>query len=1172
MNLSGLLPLIEDTANYRRFLDGLQQLATAEQGSSSLTLSLLNAARPSFIAALQRHWPGHILLVTPSPEQARQAYEQVRIWSARPDRVRYFPAPDALFYDRTPWDGETIHQRISVLAWLTSTGWKEEGSVIVTSAWAFMTCTIPPEYVRQGIMTLHRGQKANINDLIRNWLDHGYQLVPVVEEAGTFSHRGGIVDIYPPHREDPVRIEFSGNEIESLRSFDPVSQRSKQFMESVEIIPASEALPRYAANARAFLDHLAARPDSLSEGRLHRDLPLLETGVYFRGMEFYLACLAPQPCTLSDYLPPSTLFVFDDRRESESAAKRLEAQAVALRAELEESGELPPDFPVPYIEWPELASLLTGRPALHLGIDEDTEEAIEPGVWGLSEHFGGRLNAVIEKCAVRKSAGDRVIMVSRQASRLADLLRERDLYVTPTEDVATPPPPGSLTLVQGSLAEGWTLHLPESRSSCIVWTDKEIFGWARRRSLLQRKRPAAPEAFFAELHEGDYVVHIEHGIAIYRGLVRKVVDGTEREYLDLEYDAGDRLYVPVSQIDRVSRYIGLGQRMPTLHRLGSADWARVRARAKKAVAEIASELLELYAAREVVQGFAFSPDTPWQAELEASFPYEETEDQLRALAEVKADMEKPKPMDRLICGDVGYGKTEVALRAAFKAAMDGKQVAMLVPTTVLAQQHLITFRERLAPFPITVEMLSRFCSPVEQRRVLDGLRKGGVDIVIGTHRLLQKDVEFKDLGLVIVDEEQRFGVAHKEWLKQVRRQVDVLTLTATPIPRTLHMALTGIRDMSTIDTPPEQRLPIRTQVAPYEEGLVRKAILRELERGGQVYFVHNRVMGIHLMAQRLQRIVPEARIAIAHGQMDEEALSKVMLDFTAGKYDVLVCTSIIESGLDIPNVNTIIINRADTFGLAQLYQLRGRVGRSSSQAYAYFLYSPRESLSAISRSRLQAILEASELGAGFRIAMRDLEIRGAGEILGTEQHGHIAAVGFDLYTRLLAQAVRELRAQREGRTIMSGDMPDVPVLPTVELPLEARLPEEYIPDENLRLRVYHRLAGLTTLSAIDEAASEIADRFGDPPQSVDNLFYVLRIRLLAAQARIHSIGRDNNHLALRLNRPVESWESKVIESFGQCVWMGQRQIWVAIDKDATWRGVLLQLLKALSRSPGSNTV
>lgn len=1172
MNLSGLLPLIEDTTNYRHFIVRLQQLATAERGCSSLPLNLLNAARPSFIATLPRHWPGHIVVVAPSPEQARQAVEQVRIWSPRPDAVRYFPAPDALFYDRTPWDGETIHQRVSVLSWLASAGWKEKGNIIVTSTWALMTCTVPPDYVRQGVMVLHRGQKANLSDLIRSWLSYGYQPVSVVEEVGTFSHRGGIVDIYPPHYEDPIRIEFSGDEIESLRSFDPVSQRSKQFLELIEVSPASEALPRYAGNARVFLDHLAAHPDSLSESRLRRDLPLLETGTYFRGLEFYLPCLAPQPCTLTDYLPPSTLFIFDDIRESESAATRLEAQAVALRAELEEGGELPPDFPVPYIEWPELTSMLAGRPILHLGIEDVGEDAIEPGAWSPSEQFGGRLSAVIEECAARKSAGDRVVIVSRQAARLADLLRERDIYVTPMEDVAIPPLPGSLTLVQGSLAEGWTLQLPEPKSSCIVWTDKEIFGWVRRRSLVQRKKPTAPEAFFAELHEGDYVVHIEHGIAIYRGLVRKVVDGTEREYLDLEYDAGDRLYVPVSQVDRVSRYIGIGHRTPTLHRLGSADWVRVRARAKRAVAEIAAELLELYAAREVVQGFAFSPDTPWQAELEASFPYEETEDQLRALAEVKADMEQPKPMDRLICGDVGYGKTEVALRAAFKAVMDGKQVAVLVPTTVLAQQHLITFQERLTPFPVTVEMLSRFCSPTEQRGVLEGLRKGAVDIVIGTHRLLQKDVEFKDLGLVIIDEEQRFGVAHKEWLKRVRRQVDVLTLTATPIPRTLHMALTGIRDMSTIDTPPEQRLPIRTQVAPYDEGLIRKAILRELERGGQVYFVHNRVMGIHIVAQRLRRIVPEARIAIAHGQMNEEALSRVMLDFTAGKYDVLVCTSIIESGLDIPNVNTIIINHADTFGLAQLYQLRGRVGRSSSQAYAYFLYNPRENLSVTSRSRLQAILEASELGAGFRIAMRDLEIRGAGEILGTEQHGHIAAVGFDLYTRLLAQAVREIRAQRGGRTVAGGDMPDVPVLPTVELPLEARLPEEYIPDENLRLRMYHRLAGLTTLSAIEEAASEIADRFGDPPESVDNLFYVLRIRLLAAQARIHSIGRDNNHLALRLNRPIEPWESQVVESFGQRVWIGQRQIWVAMEEDAAWRDVLPRVLKALSHPPGNNAV
>ena len=554
-------------------------------------------------------------------------------------------------------------------------------------------------------------------------------------------------------------------------------------------------------------------------------------------------------------------------------------------------------------------------------------------------------------------------------------------------------------------------------STSALWflTDAELFGWGKPKPRRpQRTRAVAPEVFFADVQPGDYVVHLEHGIGQFKGLIKMAVDGVEREYLQVEYAQSDQLYVPVHQADRLARYVGAGDATPSLHRLGTADWEQVKARARKAVAEIADELLELYAAREVVQGHAFSPDAAWQGELEASFPYVETEDQLIAIESVKHDMEQPRPMDRLICGDVGYGKTEVALRAAFKAVMDGKQVAILVPTTVLAQQHYTNFSRRLAAFPVSVAMLSRFQTPAQQDRTLSGLANGSTDLVIGTHRLLSNDVAFKDLGLLIVDEEQRFGVSHKEKIKQLRTEVDVLTLTATPIPRTLHMSLTGVRDLSTIDTPPEERLPIKTWVGDFDEGLVRQAVLRELDRNGQVYFVHNRVQGIEQIAARVSKIVPEARTAIAHGQMPEKELSAVMLAFAEGDYDILVCTTIIESGLDIPNANTIIINRADTFGLAQLYQLRGRVGRSAVRAYAYLLVDKYKTLTEDSRRRLEAIQEASDLGAGFRIAMRDLEIRGAGELLGARQHGHIAAVGFDLYTRLLAQAVQEARERAGG--------------------------------------------------------------------------------------------------------------------------------------------------------------
>ncbi len=697
----------------------------------------------------------------------------------------------------------------------------------------------------------------------------------------------------------------------------------------------------------------------------------------------------------------------------------------------------------------------------------------------------------------------------------------------------------------------------------------------------------APEVFFADVQPGDFVVHIEHGIGRFHGLIKMPVDGTEREYLQVEYAQGDQLYVPVHQADRLARYVGAGEAIPSLHRLGTAEWEQVKQRARRAVAEIADDLLELYAAREVVQGHAFSPDAAWQHELEASFPYVETEDQLVAIEAVKQDMEQARPMDRLICGDVGYGKTEVALRAAFKAIMDNKQVAILVPTTVLAQQHYTNFSRRLAAFPVSVAMLSRFQTPGQQDRVLSGLANGSVDLVIGTHRLLSNDVAVKDLGLLIVDEEQRFGVAHKERIKQLRTEVDVLTLTATPIPRTLHMSLTGVRDLSTIDTPPEERLPIKTFVGDFDETLVRQAILREVDRNGQIFFVHNRVQGIEQIAAKLGKIVPEVRIAIAHGQMPERELSAVMLAFAEGDYDVLVCTSIIESGLDIPNANTIIINRADMFGLAQLYQLRGRVGRSAVRAYAYMLVDKYKALSEDARRRLEAIQEASELGAGFRIAMHDLEIRGAGELLGSRQHGHIAAVGFDLYTRLLAQAVNEARdgltnderrttkgddstpeAIRPSSSVIRHSLAEDPLAPTVQLDLNlpARIPESYVPEAALRLQLYRRLAGLTALDAVAELAHEFADRFGPTPEEVHNLLFVVQVKVLAINAGVEAIGFEEGQLLIKCGR-LETLDRNALQDRlkAQSVpaRVARRAIWLEMREGREWREDLATTLVAI---------
>ncbi|MBC7235046.1 MAG: transcription-repair coupling factor [Chloroflexi bacterium] len=1170
MELAGLLNLLRDHAAYRAFLGTAchEGRGLLRAGLPALSLELLEAARPFFLAALQQDWPGPLLVLAGKPEDARHLAEETALWSAQPDSIRYFQAPDTVFYDRGTWDRETVHARVSVLAQLaTLESGAGRGLLVTASIWALMTKSISPMAFRRATRTLGVGDVIPLYRLLDYLARAGYESVPVVERPGTFSHRGSIVDVYPPNRTEPVRIDFFGDEIDSIRTFDPGTQRSIDTIRQVTIAPASEALPEWGKAAAEALRRLdLASCNSATRQRMAEEREQLARGTFFEGIEHYLPYLYPRPSTLLDFMPDNALLLIDDMVTLETAAMNMENQALGLRNEMIEDGQLPPNFAVPYLTWEELKARLASRRAVSLGYGLEQT----PGLFGESfiaaPKYGGHLDQALADMAELQADGQRVVVVSRQAERLADLLRERRLYITPTETLTTVPEPGTISLVDGILAEGWAA--PAER--LVLLTDAEVFGWLRmRRRRPPRPRREAPESAFAELEEGDYVVHMEYGIGRYHGMVRKRIGDLDREYMEIEYAAGDRLYVPVHQADRVSRYIGADEREPHLHRLGTAEWATVRARAEKAVRDIALELLELYAAREVTPGHAFAPDNEWQRELEASFPYQETEDQLRALAEIKRDMEAPKPMDRLICGDVGYGKTEVALRAAFKAVMDGKQVAMLVPTTVLAQQHFYTFRRRLRAFPVTVEMLSRFVPPQEQERILEGLRSGRVDIVIGTHRLLSGDVAFKDLGLVIIDEEQRFGVSHKEHLKRIRREVDVLTLTATPIPRTLYMALSGIRDMSIIDTPPEDRLGIRTFVSEFDEGLIRKAILRELDRGGQVYFVHNRVYDIDEMAARLARIVPEASIVVGHGQMDEEDLAQIMLGFAQGEYDILLCTTIIESGLDIPNVNTIIIDRADTFGLAQLYQLRGRVGRGVNRARAYLLYKPP--LTDIARKRLQTIQEASELGAGFRIAMRDMEIRGAGEILGAEQSGQIAAIGFDLYTRLLQQAVEELReasgesinAIRRAQHATAASMLRLDLGPSIDLPVSAYLPDEFIPDEQLRLRLYRRLARVEREDEIDDIVQELHDRFGELPEPVLGLLYVLRVRLVGADAGVTTISSNPRQVVVALPLPLEPNAASRLESRYRGVTARGTRVWLPLEEG--WQTQLLDVLRALAR-------
>jgi transcription-repair coupling factor (superfamily II helicase) len=1172
LSLSGLLPLLQSHPQFEHLRD--EQHAALD---GEWHLPLLRSARPYWLAAAAQEVNRSILVVAARTDRAQALHESLRAFLGHSvvssKNLHRFPEPSALFYERAPWPREMIAERLNVLTALTT---QSPAAIVVASVRSIMFRTLPPRAFKLGTRTLKQGQAINLDQLLEAWINFGYESTSTVIAPGEFSRRGGIVDIFPPALNQPIRIEFFGDELESLRTFDPASQRSLDPIEQVTITPALEALAKNGSFAAEKIkdwdtSHLT---DDLQE-QFEKDRKGLLVNSSFRGMEFYLPLLHSDSTSLLDYFPSEALIVLDDASEIADAWSELEEEAVELRHEAEEAGTLPKSFPLPYITWDEWQDKSSRRGSITLS-ESNPDEAEHSFATTLpfspNQRFGGQLKTFIEHLAQLRTMNDGAIVVSRQASRLAELWAEHDHLLHPIEHVIDPPEPRSILFVQGMLDDGFTLRglAPideDERRSIGLWslhviTDAEIFGWARPQPR-KRVRPRAitPEQFFADIQPGDYVVHVDHGIGLFQGLVKLTLEGVETEYLQVAYAGSDKLFVPIHQADRLNKYIGADDHAPEIHRLGTADWSQVRSKAKEAAIEIARELLELYAARELAPGHAFNPDTTWQTELEASFPYVETEDQLRAIREVKADMEKPRPMDRLICGDVGYGKTEVALRAAFKAVQDGMQVAILVPTTILAQQHYTTFSARLTAFPIAVEMLSRFRSDKEQSEILNRLREGSIDIIIGTHRLLQTDVAFKNLGLLIIDEEQRFGVTHKEQLKRMRTEVDILTLTATPIPRTMYMSLVGVRDISTIDTPPEERLPVATYVGEYDDHLVRQAILRELDRGGQVFFVHNRVLGIETIAERLKSVVPEARVGIGHGQMHEHELEKAMIDFVKGDIDVLLCTSIIESGLDIPNANTLIIDRSDHFGLAQLYQLRGRVGRGAMRAYAYFLYDKVSGLTEDARRRLEAIREASELGMGYSIAMRDLEIRGAGDMLGMRQSGQISAVGFDLYTKLLQRAVVELRALRDNTAPPPAPLTGV----NLDLPLQAYISAEYIGSESLRLQLYRRMGNIATMTEIDAMSQELIDRFGPLPKSVENLMFQLHLKVLASKAQVTAIVRDREHNRLIVRSEALEHADRVglQARLADRASVQRREIHVPLPANGEWRSNLVKVLEEM---------
>ncbi|MFL6001370.1 MAG: transcription-repair coupling factor [Nocardioides sp.] len=1081
-----------------------------------------------------------VLVVTPT---AREAEDLVSALGdlVDPSEIGYYPSWETLPHERLSPRSDTVGRRLAILRRLRHPGTGPTDGllrVVVTP----VRSVLQPQVKGLGDLApvaLAAGDTAPLEDVVRRLADAAYSRVDLVEKRGEFAVRGGIVDVFPPTEEHPLRVEFWGDDVDEIRSFAVADQRTLEAVDRLWAPPCRELL---------LTDQVRRRAAEL--GQQHPQLVELTdkiaAGIAVEGMESLAPVLVDEMELLVDVMPEDTHVLVVDPERARSRAHDLVATSEeflgASWAAAAGGGTAPVDLGAASyraIAAVRQHSIGLGRPwwtmspfGLDGGLDAtDTDEA-EPELEGVesralparpAESYRGDLEAAIKDIEQWRRDGYRVVVVHPghgPAQRMAEVLAEHDVPARLVDEVG----PGAsdplvtdvVTVTCASVDHGFV----DATNRLVLLTGDDLSGQRSstrdmRRMPTRRKRQIDP----LELTAGDYVVHEQHGVGRFVEMRQREVGGATREYLVLEYGASkrggppDRLYVPADALDQVTRYVGGEQ--PSLDRLGGGDWSRRKNRARKAVREIAAELIKLYAARQATQGYAFGPDSPWQRELEDAFPFTETPDQLSTVDEVKADMRRTVPMDRLVCGDVGYGKTEIAVRAAFKAIQEGKQVAVLVPTTLLVTQHYSTFAERMSGFPVHLKGLSRFQTDKEAREVIAGLADGTVDIVIGTHRLLNPDIRLKDLGLIIVDEEQRFGVEHKEQMKRLRTSVDVLSMSATPIPRTLEMAITGIREMSTITTPPEERHPVLTYVGAYEDRQVVAAIRRELLREGQVFYIHNRVSSIEKAAARLRELVPEARVATAHGQMAEHQLEQVMLDFWEKRFDVLVCTTIVESGLDVSNANTMIIERADTLGLSQLHQLRGRVGRSRERAYAYFLYPQEKPLTETAHERLATLAQHSDLGGGMAIAMKDLEIRGAGNLLGGEQSGHIADVGFDLYVRLVGEAVHEFRGDAEP------ELREV----RIELPIDAHLPHEYVPSERLRLEMYKRLAEVRSDDDVDQLQAELEDRYGLPPEEVTSLLFVARFRARARQAGIGEITISGKYVRFA---PVSLPESRVV--------------------------------------------
>jgi transcription-repair coupling factor (superfamily II helicase) len=1114
MSLSGLLDAVRPDPGVAEVLEA------AAGGVSTLDIVAPAGVRPLVVAGIAQRRP--VLLVTATGRESEDLAAALRCY-LDPHGVAEFPAWETLPHERLSPRSDTVGRRLAVLRRLAHPDAEggEAGPVQVLVA--PIRAVMQPLVTGLGELTpvrLRPGEDAGLEETVEALVAAAYTRTDMVERRGEFAVRGGILDVFPPTEDHPLRVEFWGDTVEEIRWFSVADQRSLEIApEGLWAPPCREILLTDAVRARAagLVDRLPGVADLLGK---------ISEGIAVEGMESLAPALVDEMQPLLDLLPGGTHVVLVDPERIRTRAHDLVATSeeflAASWANASAGNELPIDLSALQTGvdlsassyWP-LArvrehALTAGIPWWSLtALTADTETSgSDVVVIGAREVVGyrGETEKALEDLRNLVTAGWRVVATTEgpgPAKRMVEVLASADVPARLTPAVDVPPQPAVVHVTTAPVEHGFIAE----QLKVALLTEADIAG-SRSSTKDMRRLPSRRRNVVdpLQLKPGDFVVHEQHGVGKYVEMVQRTIGGATREYLVIEYapskrgQPGDRLFVPSDGLDQVTRYVG-GE-APQLNRMGGSDWAKTKGRARKAVRQIAGELIRLYSARMASTGYAFGPDTPWQRELEDAFQFVETPDQLSSIEEVKADMEKPIPMDRLICGDVGYGKTEIAVRAAFKAVQDGKQVAVLVPTTLLVQQHLETFHERYQNFPIVVKPLSRFQSDSESTKTLAGLRDGTVDVVIGTHRLLSGEVRFKDLGLIVVDEEQRFGVEHKEKLKQLRTNVDVLAMSATPIPRTLEMAVTGIREMSTLATPPEERHPVLTFVGPYEEKQIAAAIRRELLREGQVFYVHNKVESIERAAARLRELVPEARIATAHGKMGEHRLEQVIVDFWEKRFDVLVCTTIVETGLDISNANTLVLERSDLLGLSQLHQLRGRVGRGRERAYAYFLYPPERPMTETAHDRLQTIAQHTDLGAGTQIAMKDLEIRGAGNLLGGEQSGHIEGVGFDLYVRLVGEAVAEFR----------GEAPHEAVEMKVELPVDAHLPHDYVPGERLRLEAYRKIAEVTDETGIQAVREELQDRYGAVPPPVENLLAVASLRIKARRAGLTEITAQGNQI------------------------------------------------------------